>query len=412
MKIALPSTSKIKYSSFYNFISKEFKVKNKIMSLSYYQFSNNNENSNNTNDFFIKNKIQTDDNCNITQNIKEKLGKNIYMKPNHPLNILTNRMKDFFTNTNLYDVKGFKIYENISPVVTTEECFKNLLVNDDHETLSPKNTYYVNKNNVLRTHMTTHDVSFLRENNTAFISIGDVYRRDTVDVTHYPVFHQVDGVRVFNNKSKEEVFEDLKLCLEKLIFSIVGQVKYKWVDAYFPFTDPSAELEIFYQDKWLEVLGCGVLRNGVLEKAGLDPNANTAWAFGIGLERIAMTLFSIPDIRLFWTEDKRFLKQFSEGKITKFKSFSKFPPCYKDFAFYINDSYNENDFHNLIRECAGDLAEDVKLIDDFTNKSGQRSHCYRVNFRLMERNLTNQEVNELQIKIRDSIKEILKLELK
>lgn len=388
-----------------------------ISKFNYFKFSSSNNNSNNVsnsnnNDYFVKNGIKIDENCNITDNIKDKLGRNIYLIKNHPLNILSNKMKKFFTETDLYDVKEFKIFENLSPVVSTEECFKNLLVSEDHETLSNKNTFYVNKDNVLRTHMTTHDVSFLRQENNAFISIGDVYRRDTVDITHYPVFHQLDGVRVFKNKSKEEVFEDLKQCLEKLIFSIVGKVQYKWVDAYFPFTDPSAELEIYYQDKWLEVLGCGVFRDGVLEKAGINPKTNTAWAFGIGLERIAMTLFAIPDIRLFWTNDQRFLNQFKEGQITKFKSFSKFPPCYKDFAFYINQNYNENDFHHLIREICGDIAEDVKLIDDFTNKDGKRSHCYRVNFRSMERSLTNIEVNDLQSKIRNNIKENLKLELK
>ena len=185
----------------------------------------------------------------------------------------------------------------------------------------------------------------------------------------------------------------------------------RWVDAYFPFTEPSAELEIYYEGQWLEILGCGVFRDGVLKNAGLDPQQKTAWAFGLGLERLAMTLFNIQDIRLFWTKDKRFLKQFKEGQIIKFKSYSKFPPCFKYFSFYVNSSFQETDFHELVRHIEGDKAEVVKLIDKYI-KNGRESHCYRINFRHMDKNLTNEEINLLQSKIREEIVNTLKLELR
>ena len=85
----------------------------------------------------------------------------------------------------------------------------------------------------------------------------------------------------------------------------------RWVDAYFPFTEPSMELEIFFKGEWLEVLGCGVMEMKILEEAGLGDKR--AWAFGLGLERLAMVLFDVPDIRLFWSDDKRFTKQFKEA---------------------------------------------------------------------------------------------------
>lgn len=186
----------------------------------------------------------------------------------------------------------------------------------------------------------------------------------------------------------------------------------RWIDAYFPFTDPSAELEIFYEGKWLEVLGCGVLRDKVLENANIDPKSNTAWAFGIGIERLAMTLFKIKDIRLFWSDDNRFINQFKSGKIVTFKPYSKYPSCYKDFSFFLNKTFEETDFHQLVRDCAGDIAEEVKCIDKFVNKAGNTSMCFRVNFRHMERSLTNEEINDIQFKIRDGIKDVLKLELR
>lgn len=96
----------------------------------------------------------------------------------------------------------------------------------------------------------------------------------------------------------------------------------RWCDCYFPFTDPSFELEIFFNGKWLEVLGCGVMERQILQNTG-RPN-DRAWAFGLGLERLAMVLFDIPDIRLFWTDDKRFTEQFKAGELKqKFKPFSK-----------------------------------------------------------------------------------------
>lgn len=109
----------------------------------------------------------------------------------------------------------------------------------------------------------------------------------------------------------------------------------KWIDEYFPFTDPSLELEIFFNDDWVEILGSGVILDGVMQNGGRNIEKECGWAFGLGLERWAMKLFEIPDIRLFWSQDKRFLDQFKEGEIKKFKPYSKYPSCYKDLAFWI-----------------------------------------------------------------------------
>jgi phenylalanyl-tRNA synthetase alpha chain len=163
----------------------------------------------------------------------------------------------------------------------------------------------------------------------------------------------------------------------------------------------------------LEVLGCGILRDGIIDKAGINSKTNKAWAFGIGLERLAMKLYDIKDIRLFWTKDPRFISQFKDGEVVKFKPYSKYPTCYKDLTFFINDDYNENDLNEVIRNISGDLVESVECVDTFTSpKNNKTSKCYRILYRHLDRTVTNEEINDFQNKIRDAVKDILKLELR
>merc|ERR1719337_799620 len=114
------------------------------------------------------------------------------------------------------------------------------------------------------------------------------------------------------SEGAQVIAADLKKTLEGLCDHLFGPVEKRWIDEYFPFTEPSFELEIFYNGDWMEVLGCGVIHHDVLRTAGLDPEKVHGWAFGLGLERLAMVLFSIPDIRLFWSQDPRFIEQFAE----------------------------------------------------------------------------------------------------
>ncbi len=107
----------------------------------------------------------------------------------------------------------------------------------------------------------------------------------------------------------------------------------RWNDEYFPFTHPSFELEVMFQDAWMEVLGCGVIHGEVMATSG--KGEDYGWAFGLGLERLAMVLFGIPDIRLFWSSDERFHSQFKDGEVKKFIPYSKYPLCYKDVSFWM-----------------------------------------------------------------------------
>lgn len=145
-------------------------------------------------------------------------------------------------------------------------------------------------------------------------------------------------------------------------------VEHRWVEAYFPFTHPSWELEIFHENKWLEVLGCGIIRNEILSCAG--STNSIGYAFGLGLERLAMPLYKIPDIRLMWSKDSGFLNQF-EGKeldanIT-YKPVSVYPQCTNDISFWLPtnltiDTFMSNDLYDLVRDIGGDIIEQVNFI--------------------------------------------------
>ena len=115
-----------------------------------------------------------------------------------------------------------------------------------------------------------------------------------------------------------------------------------------------------------------------------------------------MALFDIPDIRLFHSTDKRFTSQFVEGKVVKFTPFSKYPPVFKDMTFWIPDDFHENNFSEMVRDTAGDLVASVQLIDEFTHpKSNRTSRCYRIEYRSFSSTLTNEEVDELQDRVRE-----------
>jgi phenylalanyl-tRNA synthetase alpha chain len=137
-----------------------------------------------------------------------------------------------------------------------------------------------------------------------------------------------------------------------------------------------------------------------------------AWAFGVGVERLAMVMFGIPDIRLFWSDDHRFLDQFQAGQITKFKPFSKYEVCYKDVSFFIPDKFSYNDLCTIARdEDHDDIIESVVLIDEF-QKKGRTSQCYRITYRAMDRTLVNSEIDKIQKSIRRRLVDELKVEIR
>jgi phenylalanyl-tRNA synthetase alpha chain len=204
---------------------------------------------------------------------------------------------------------GFKIISG--PEIESEKYNFDLLnIKKSHPARQMHDTFYVEKKNyLLRTHTSPVQVRAMLENKPPFsyISGGKVYRKDD-DSTHLPMFHQVEGILI----DKEISFSNLKYVIYQIVYSLFGKdTKIRFRPSYFPFTEPSAEVDILSVDgKWLEILGCGVINPIVLDNCNIDPNEYSGFAFGLGVERIAMLKYGVNDIRNFYKSNLDFLNQF------------------------------------------------------------------------------------------------------
>ena len=185
-----------------------------------------------------------------------------------------------------------------------------LNIKESHPARQMHDTFYVNnKSNVLRTHTSPVQIRGMLEKKPplAFISGGKVYRKDD-DATHLPMFHQIEGIYVDEGVS----FANLKDLIYKIVKALFGNdVKLRFRPSYFPFTEPSAEVDILSENgKWLEILGCGVVNPIVLENCNINSDKYSGFAFGLGIERIAMLKFGVRDIRDFYKSNLDFLNQF------------------------------------------------------------------------------------------------------
>ena len=223
----------------------------------------------------------------------------------HPLTIISNRFKDWLTQNGFFETKG-------SEIETDEYNFERLNIPKDHPARDMQDSLYINDNLLLRTHNTGFTARELEENvNQSFshFTIGKVYRNDEDDKTHSHQFQQADLVAVGHYS-----FPNLIWTLKSLMsYVLEEEVEIRLRPSYFPFTEPSAEVDVKYNGSWIEVLGAGMLNKKVFKAAGYTNDMN-GFAAGIGIERIAMIKFGITDIREFYKNDLRFLEQFKEVK--------------------------------------------------------------------------------------------------
>lgn len=260
----------------------------------------------------------TDDITNVTPSIIAKVPLRLHTKHGHPLSTLRGLIESAYPD--------FAHLSSLSPIVTPFKNFDELSFAVDHPGRSVTDSYYINKDLMLRTHTSAHEVETFKSGETKWLLTADVYRRDEIDGSHYPVFHQVEGAKIFDahinglkeveednkrlesllakeniviedipNVTKtnpvqeghdplfaEAVAKNLKLSLNTLILNVFGKaargfidgvkkdepLRVRWIEAYFPFTSPSFEVEVLYQGKWLEILGCGVVKQATLDTAG------------------------------------------------------------------------------------------------------------------------------------------------
>jgi phenylalanyl-tRNA synthetase alpha chain len=255
----------------------------------------------------------TDDYTNLTPSITSKLSRRLHAQKGHPINTLRSLIESHFPD--------FAHISSLSPIVTPHQNFDSLSFPADHPGRAKTDSYYINRNAMLRTHTSAHEVEVFAEGTERWLLTADVYRRDEIDASHYPVFHQMEGAKIFGTdassieqiereneqlermlaqsnidiedvrhisetnpaqtshdvRSSEITAKNLKVCLNSLMYKLFAGVagaskddplRVRWIEAYFPFTSPSYEVEVFFRGKWLEILGCGVVLQSTLDRAG------------------------------------------------------------------------------------------------------------------------------------------------
>jgi len=311
------------------------------------------------------------------------------------------------------EFKNFDVIK-IPEIVSVRDNFDLLNAPQDHPSRKETDTYFLNKDYVLRTQTTVMWPFYLQRpevvkqlekaGEIGLLSHGKVYRKDEIDRSHFPIFHQIDGLYLCKKKNKEIGMKELQEVLSMIAKNLYGdKVNYRFLEDTFPFTDPSTQIEIQQGDKWLEIVGAGVVHKQVLKNLNIDPEIYNGWAFGFGIERLAMVKMGIPDIRIFWSEDPRITSQFKDIN-SQYKEVSKFPMTYRDISFIIDKSTSLNNYYEIIRDCAGNLVEAVETLDKYENEEkfgkDKISYTFRIVYRSPERTLTNEEINVIQDTIR------------
>ena len=219
----------------------------------------------------------------------------------HPLTGMIDQAIDIFVGL------GYTVADG-SEMETDYYNFEALNTPPDHPARDMQDTFYLPDGNLLRTHTSAVQIRYMEENDPPIriVAPGRCYRRDTVDATHAAVFHQIELLAVDEGLT----FTDLKGTIKEFLREMFGDLPIRFRTSYFPFTEPSAEVDVQWQGKWLEVLGCGMVDPNVLKAVGYDPEVYTGFAAGFGVERFAMVLHQIDDIRRFYNSDLRFLRQF------------------------------------------------------------------------------------------------------
>jgi phenylalanyl-tRNA synthetase alpha chain len=221
----------------------------------------------------------------------------------HPVTLTLERISELFGQIGFETAEGPEIEDSF-------HNFEALNIPELHPARAMHDTFYVEGGKLLlRTHTSNVQIRFMRSHRPPLrvIAPGRVYRRDS-DMTHTPMFHQVEGLLVDERAS----MADLKGVLEDFVARFFERrVELRFRPSYFPFTEPSAEVDLRWKRGWLEILGCGMVHPAVLENCGIDSERFTGFAFGMGVERLAMLRYGIDDLRMFFDNDLRFLEQFT-----------------------------------------------------------------------------------------------------
>ncbi|MFE4108037.1 phenylalanine--tRNA ligase subunit alpha [Almyronema epifaneia] len=219
----------------------------------------------------------------------------------HPINSIIDQIVDIFVGL------GYTVAQG--PEVETDYYnFEALNFLPDHPARDMQDTLYLTDGQLMRTHTSNVQIRYMKAHEPPMrvVAVGRCYRRDTVDATHAAVFHQIEFFAVDKNLT----FSDLKGTIKVFLEALFGEIPVRFRPSFFPFTEPSAEVDVQWQGQWLEILGCGMIDPNVLQAVGYDPEVYSGFAAGLGVERLAMVQNKIDDIRRLYSSDLRFLRQF------------------------------------------------------------------------------------------------------
>ena len=309
---------------------------------------------------------------------------------------------------NVTALKGFSNIV-IPEIVPTDISFDLFDFPQDHPARSKSDTYYLDEKNILRTHDTVMWYYYMTHPKVqelvkmgeplGVVCYGKVFRKDEIDRRHMNIFHQFGGLYLVPDSTPIPI-DRLREVLSEIVVGLFGpDIKYRFLDDTFPYTDPSLQVEVDVNGEWVEILGGGMPKKSVMDKMGL--HGYNGWAFGFGLERLAIISMELPDIRLLWSDDERVKKQLKLGN--KYKEVSKFPPIVRDISFIVDKDFIPNDYFDVIRDIGGDIVEQVELLDKYENVDkfgeGKVSYTFRTTYRSLNRTLTSEEVNALHTEI-------------
>lgn len=366
---------------------------------------------------------------NITPDVLGMMETKLHLVQNHPVNIVKQKIYDYFQRNHVGNNGDpvFAVFEDLSPVTTPYQNFDNLLIPVGHKDRSEIENYFVNENTVLRCHTSAHAPDLIAMGHNNFLLSGDVYRRDTYDRLHSPIFHQLEVQRLF---TKEQLFRNspdtnifnmdarnskletedkqhvhtieavkamsssMKKTIEEIVFGgVFGQtLTHRWNNYYVQFGRPAYEMEVLFEGEWLEIVAGSILKQEIVDRTGATDKI--AWSCGFGLDRIAMALYNIPDIRLMRSDNAKFTNQFSAMKDsgTQFKPHSMCPTFFKEIILLLPRGVDSNafeyDFYELVRIAAENAVQKVELADKF-----DRSHRYRITYTSWDEVLNQEEVN-------------------
>ncbi|MFZ2991499.1 MAG: hypothetical protein WA087_01410 [Candidatus Saccharimonadales bacterium] len=336
----------------------------------------------------------------------------------HAIKIIYEQIADYMRRT--HPNSDVRVYR-MDPIVSVKDNYDNLLIATDNISRSSTYTHYVDKNHILRTHTSAHLPGILRDlsktddwQDVVILLPGLAYRRDVSDKKHVSQVHMLEMWRVVKNSHRPVVIKDDLLKVVKGVAETAAPGwKLRIEDSPHPYTNQGIEVNATKDDRDIEILECGLIKEDILKNAGLDPNTHSGWALGMGLDRLVMTIKNIPDIRYLRSKNPNIAKQMMDTN--PYHEVSNQPAIKRDMSYCVPENYVEEDVSADIRQALGhdiDALEDVQIIsqteydklpDNIKErlgiKIGQKNLLVRITLRHLERSITNLEANKMYERI-------------